>query len=67
VVDHFVQKLATMPKKVTDTPLMDSVRLTLFDIKKAVTFGTEVTPTEEEVKKLSELASGMVKTISTKQ
>src|SRR5687768_1418828 len=56
VVDHFVQKLAIMPKKVTDNPLMDSVRLTLFDIKKAVTFGTEVTPTEDDVKKLSELA-----------
>src|SRR5215207_6512689 len=67
IVDHFVQKLATMPKKLTDTPLIAAVRLTLFDIKKAVTFGPDVTPTEDDVKKLSELASGMLKTISTKQ
>jgi hypothetical protein len=67
VVDHFVQKLAEMPKKVTDTPLVGAVRMKLFDIKKAVTFGSQVTPTEEDVKKLSDLASGVVKTISTKE
>jgi hypothetical protein len=67
VVDHFVQKLAEMPKKVIDTPLMDSVRMSLFDIKKAVTFGPQVTPTEADVKKLGELASGVMKTISTKE
>ena len=67
VVDHFVQKLAVMPKKLVDTPLMDAVRLSLFDIKKAVTFGADATPTQEDVKKLSELATGMLKTISTKQ
>lgn len=66
VVDHFVQKLAKMPKKVVDTPLMSAVRLALFDIKKAVTFGTEVTPSEEDVKKLSAIAASIVKEISTK-
>lgn len=67
VVDHFVKKLAGMSKKVTDTPLMSAVRLSLFGIKKAVTFGPEITPTEEEVKTLSELSSGIMKTISTKE
>jgi hypothetical protein len=67
VVDHFVQKLATMPKKVTDNPLMAAVRLALFDIKKAVTFGPDVTPTAEDVRKLNELATAVLKTISTKE
>jgi hypothetical protein len=66
VVDHFVQKLAKMPKKVTDTPLMSSVRLVLFDIKKALTFAPDATPTAEEVHKLNELATGVIKTISTR-
>lgn len=67
VVDYFVQKLATMPKKVTDTTLMAAVRLALFEIKKAVTFGSEVTPTAEDVGKLRDLAASVVKTISTKE
>lgn len=67
VVDHFVQKLAGMPKKVVDNPLVDAVRLKLFEIKKAVTFGSQVTPTEDDVKKLSELAASVVKSISTKE
>jgi hypothetical protein len=67
VVDHFVQKLATMPKKFTDTPLMAAVRLSLFEIKKAVTFGPEVVPTAEDVQKLSAMASSVIKTISTKE
>jgi hypothetical protein len=67
VVDHFVQELANMPKKVTDTPVIDSVRLKLFEIKKAVTFGSQITPAEADVKKLSELATGVMKTISTKE
>jgi hypothetical protein len=67
VVDYFVQKLAVMPKKVTDNPFMAAVRLALFDIKKAVTFGPEITPTVEDVQKLNQLATGVLKTISTKE
>jgi hypothetical protein len=67
VVDYFVQKLAVMPKKVTDNPFMAAVRLALFDIKKAVTFGPETTPTVEDVQKLNQLATGVLKTISTKE
>lgn len=67
VVDHFVKRLAAMPKKVTDTPLMSSVRLALFDIRKAVTFGHDVTPSSDDVKRLNELATGVIKTISTKE
>ncbi len=66
VVDHFVQKLAKMPKKIIDTDLMTEVRTTLFDISKAVSHGHETTPSEEEVKKLNALAAGVLKKISTK-
>jgi hypothetical protein len=62
-----VQKLAQMSKKVTDTPLITSVRLSLFDIKKAVTFGPGVTPSAEDVQNLNKLAADVVKTISTKE
>ncbi len=66
VVDHFVQKLAAMPKRVLDTDLMDKVRISLFDIRKAVTYGPETIPTAEEIKKLNDLAIGINKSISTK-
>ncbi len=66
VVDHFVQKLATMPKRVIDTELMNDVRLALFDIRKAVTHNQDVTPSAEDVKKLNELATGVMKRITTK-
>jgi hypothetical protein len=67
VVDYFVQKLAGMDAKFVGTPLLAAVRTTLFDIKKAVTFGPEVTPTAEDVQKLSALASAVMQRISTKE
>jgi hypothetical protein len=67
IVDYFVQKLAVMPAKIIDTPLMTAVRTTLFEIKKAVTFGVEVTPTAADVQKLSDLATELQKKISTKE
>lgn len=67
VVDHFVKKLAGMPKKFTDTPLMTAVRLALFDIRKAVTFAPDAIPTHDDVKKLSELANTVMSAISTKE
>ncbi len=66
VVEHFVQELALMPKKLTDTPLVSAVRTSLFDIKKIVTFSPIGTPSEDDVKKLAELAINTIKTISTK-
>lgn len=66
VVDHFVKKLAAMPKRLTDTGLMEQVRLSLFEIRKAVTYNSDVIPTEEDVKKLNELAKEIVKKITTK-
>ncbi len=64
VVDHFVQKLAKMDPKLTDSALMGSVRLSLFDIKKAVTFSPQTTPTDEELSRLAALAVKTVEAIS---
>ncbi len=66
VVDHFVKKVAAMPKKMLDTELMDKVRLALFDIRKAVSYGADTIPTVDDVKKLNQLAATIEKTISTK-
>lgn len=67
VVDHFVQRLAKMDPKFTDSTLMNSVRLSLFDIKKAVTFPPQKTPTEAEVKELATMASKVMETVSKKE
>jgi hypothetical protein len=66
VVHHFVQKLANMPKEFTGTPLMTAVRLALFDIRKAVTFSADASPSAADVTKLSELATTIMTAISTK-
>jgi hypothetical protein len=65
VVNYFVKKLAEMPKRILDTPLMNEVRVSLFAIHKAVAFNQDTTPSEEDVKKLNELAIAVVKKIST--
>jgi hypothetical protein len=67
VVNHFVQKLAKMPKEFANTPVMTAVRSGLFDIKKAVTFSPETIPTGDDVKGLSELAKTVMTAISTKE
>lgn len=66
VIDYFNKRLAAMPDKITDNPLLKSVRLTLFDIQKSVTIAADATPSEDDVKKLGALAAAAMKTISTK-
>lgn len=66
VVEHFVRTVAAMPKRLLDTPMMDAVRISLFDIRKVVTFSPDVVPKVEDVQKLNELATAIMKTISTK-
>jgi hypothetical protein len=66
VVDHFIQQLAMMPKKLTDTNVVSAIRTALFEIKKLVAFSTTGTSSVDDVKKLAELAASAVKTISTK-
>lgn len=62
----FVNNLGAMPAKVTDNPVIKRVRLTLFEIHKAVEFPGEHTPTADDVRKLNALAATMVKDIATK-
>ena len=62
----FVNKLASMPAKATDNPVVKRVRLSLFEIHKAVAFSGEYTPTAEDVQKIHELAATMIKDITTK-
>jgi hypothetical protein len=66
VVHYFLKKMADMPKRILDTRLMTDVRVALFAIQKAVAFNQDATPSEEDVKKLNELAAEVVKKISTK-
>jgi hypothetical protein len=66
VVDFFVKRVTAMPRRMLDTPLMEAVRLALFDIHKSVNYSSETTPTEEDVKKLNAMAAAIIKTISTK-
>jgi hypothetical protein len=66
IARSFVNKLGAMPEKVTDNPVVKKVRLTLFEIHKAVAFSAEKIPTLEEVEALNTLATTMVKDISTK-
>ena len=63
----FVNRLAAMPEKSTDNPVVKRVRLTLFEIHKAVAFPIEQTPTAEDVQKLQTLAATMIKDITTKE
>jgi hypothetical protein len=55
-----------MPKRILDTNLMEAVRMSLFDLRKAVTYNADATPSEEDVTKLNELATKMMKVITTK-
>ena len=66
VVDHFVKKIAAMPKRTLDTELMSNVRKSLFAIRKAVSYGVDVVPTVDDIKNLNQLATDIEKTISTK-
>ncbi len=66
VVEHFIQQLGAMPPKLTNTPVVSGVRTALMEIKNALAFSTTGTPREEDVKKLTELAAGAMKIISTK-
>lgn len=63
----FVTKLAAMPEKATDNPLVKRVRLTLFELQKAVAFPSDQTPTAEDVQKIHTLAESMVNDIATKE
>jgi len=66
VVDHFVKKIAAMPKRTLDTELMDNVRRSLFDIRKAISYGVDAVPTLDDIKALNDLASKIETKISTK-
>lgn len=66
IVRVFVTRLGAMPQKATDNPTVKRVRLALFEIEKAVAFPSEYTPAAEDVQKLHELATAMVKNIVTK-
>ena len=65
VVQHFVQKLATMPKKIADTPLLNVVRTGLAEIQKA-TFKPASTLSAEEVTMLCELTKSVMNAIVLK-
>jgi hypothetical protein len=67
IVEYFVKRLAEMPKKIVDSPVMTKVRLALFDLRKALTFSTDSTPTAEEVKKVAEIAATLSNTIAAKE
>jgi len=67
IVDFFVKRLADMPKKVTNSSFMNKIRLSLFDLRKAVTFPNEAIPTAEEVKKIAEIAANISNIIATKE
>jgi hypothetical protein len=62
----FVNRLAAMPEKVTDNPVVKRVRLTLFEIHKAVAFPSDQMISAEAVNSLHTLAATMVKDITLK-
>lgn len=66
IARSFTNKLAAMPEKSRDNPLIKKVRLTLFDIHKAVSFPGDTAPSLEEVQALHTLAKTLVADITKK-
>lgn len=66
IAKTFVNKLAAMPEKSTENPLVKRVRLTLFEIDKAVAFPSDQSLSAEAVQNLQRLAATMVKDITLK-
>lgn len=66
IAKSFVNKLAAMPEKVVENPVVKRVRLGLFEIDKAVAFPGDQSLSIEAVRHLQELASTMVKDITHK-
>lgn len=67
IVDYYVKKLADMPEKVIDSTFMKKIRLSLLDLRKAVTFPSEAIPSADDVKKIAEIAALISNTIATKE
>jgi hypothetical protein len=67
IARSFTNKLAGMPEKTRDNPVVKKVRLTLFEIQKAVGGPGDTAPTLEDVQKLHALAKTLVGDISKKE
>ena len=65
VLQHFVQKLAAMPKKIADTPLLNVVRTGLAEIQKMILRRAD-TLAAEDVTMLSELTKSVMNAVVLK-
>jgi hypothetical protein len=59
-------KIADLPPKVRQEPLVQTVEMKLVLLEKLVSFPNDQTPSLDDVKKLRDLASGLVQEIVTK-
>ena len=66
IAKTFVNKLAAMPERATDNPLVKRVRLTLFEIEKAVAIPADESLSAEAAQSLQSLAATMVKDMALK-
>jgi hypothetical protein len=66
IVRFLYEQVDALPEKVRDDPIVKKTRVKLLEIEQAVAFSRAETPDVEAVKKLNELAAGLVKEIAKK-
>jgi hypothetical protein len=67
IIAYLSEKLDALPEKMRDDTSVKRTRARLNDLKAAVSFGRDTTPTVEDVKKIKEIANGLVKDIAKKE
>jgi hypothetical protein len=67
IVAFLAQRLDELPDKLRDERTVKHARGKLADIKRAVSFPADVTPTAEDIKKLNGMAADLMQTISSKE
>jgi hypothetical protein len=67
IVAFLAERLDALPEKLRDDKAVKRTRGKLNDIKRAVSFPADVTPTADDMKKLNGMAADLVQSISSKE
>jgi len=67
IVGYLSEKLDALPEKMRDDTSVKRTRSRLNELKTAVSFGRDVTPTVDDVKKIKAIATELIKDIAKKE
>jgi hypothetical protein len=67
IVGYLSEKLDALPEKMRDDTSVKRTRARLNELKTAVSFGRDVTPTVDDVKKIKAIATELIRDIAKKE